>query len=63
MIRLGFSSAKMRIVPISTVPSGKRSRSVTIRFLLWPMSLMPDQPAMAAPLGKIRIEPRKKGRE
>ena len=55
----GSASAKMRTVSISTLPSGNRSRSVTIRLSLRPMSVMPDQPAMAAPLWKIRREPKR----
>ena len=49
-------------MPISMLLSGNRSRSVTIRFRLAPMSHRPDQPAMAAPLLKMRTEPTKKGR-
>ena len=53
----------MRTLSMLTALSGKRSRSVTMRFLLAPMSQRPDQPAMAAPNLKMRLEPRKKGRE
>ena len=57
------SSAKMRTESMVTAEGGKRSRSVTIRFLLTPMSQSPDQPATAAPKRKMRVEPRKKGSE
>ena len=47
---------------ISTEPLGKMSLSVTIMSLHWPISFRPDQPAIAAPDEKIRIDPAKKGR-
>ena len=61
IMRSGSPSAKIRTFSSSTLPSGKRSRSVTMRFLLRPISLSPDQPAIAAPLEKMRSEPSRNG--
>ena len=56
------SSENIRTESTSMLSSGNRSRSVTIRLRLEPISQRPDQPAMAAPLLKIRTEPAKYGR-